>query len=122
MKIGHIGKEVLRMSDIVSQLTTLHGEACKARGRSAVTNIDPSFLADVLFETAAEIDRLRAALATKEAETLERASPEEIAAAWAAWHSRHGGKLGPGPAFVEAINAAFAKRAAAIQAMKEAKS
>jgi hypothetical protein len=28
-----------------------------------------------------------------------------IVAAWAAWHSRHGGKLGPGPAFVEAIDA-----------------
>lgn len=28
-----------------------------------------------------------------------------LAAAWAAWHSRHGGKLGPGPAFVEAISA-----------------
>jgi len=30
-----------------------------------------------------------------------------IAAAWATWHSRHGGKLGPGPAFVEAISAAI---------------
>lgn len=39
-----------------------------------------------------------------------KASPDEIAAAWNAWHSRHGGKLGPGPAFVEAINAAFAIR------------
>lgn len=38
----------------------------------------------------------------------ERASPEMIAAAWATWHKRHGGKLGPGPAFVEAINAALA--------------
>lgn len=33
---------------------------------------------------------------------------EMIAAAWKAWHARHGGKLGPGPAFVEAIEAAFA--------------
>lgn len=40
-----------------------------------------------------------------------RATPEMIAAAWATWHSRHGGKLGPGPAFVEAINAALAKQA-----------
>lgn len=40
----------------------------------------------------------------------ERATPEMIAAAWKAWHSRHGGKLGPGPAFVEAINAALAAR------------
>jgi len=32
---------------------------------------------------------------------------EMIAAAWKAWHSRHGGKLGPGPAFVEAIKAAL---------------
>lgn len=38
----------------------------------------------------------------------ERATPEMIAAAWKAWHSRHGGKLGPGPSFVEAINAALA--------------
>jgi hypothetical protein len=36
------------------------------------------------------------------------ATPEMIAAAWDAWHSRHGGKLGPGPAFAEAINAALA--------------
>lgn len=40
---------------------------------------------------------------------MTRATPEAIAAAWAAWHSRHGGKLGPGPAFVEAINAALEK-------------
>lgn len=39
---------------------------------------------------------------------MTRATPEMIAAAWRAWHSRHGGKLGPGPAFVEAINAALA--------------
>jgi hypothetical protein len=38
-----------------------------------------------------------------------RATPIMIAAAWGAWHSRHGGKIGPGPAFVEAINAAIAK-------------
>ncbi len=31
-----------------------------------------------------------------------------IAAAWAAWRSRHGDKLGPGPAFTEAIDAALA--------------
>lgn len=37
----------------------------------------------------------------------ERATPEMIAAAWATWKKRHGGKLGPGPAFVEAINAAL---------------
>lgn len=35
-------------------------------------------------------------------------TPEMIAAAWQAWHARHGGKLGPGPAFVEAIQAALA--------------
>lgn len=40
---------------------------------------------------------------------MTRATPEMIAAAWATWHSRHGGKLGPGPAFVEAINAALKK-------------
>jgi hypothetical protein len=40
---------------------------------------------------------------------MSRATPEMIAAAWAAWHSRHGGKLGPGPAFIEAINAALGK-------------
>jgi len=38
-----------------------------------------------------------------------KATPEMIAAAWAAWHSRHGSKLGPGVAFVEAINAALGK-------------
>lgn len=47
---------------------------------------------------------------SSELDPLRRAEPEEIAAAWGAWHSRHGGKLGPGPAFVEAINAAFAAR------------
>lgn len=36
-----------------------------------------------------------------------RVTPKMIAAAWAAWHLRHGGKLGPGPAFVEAIEAAL---------------
>lgn len=36
-----------------------------------------------------------------------RVTPEMIAAAWAAWHARHGGRLGPGPAFVEAIEAAL---------------
>lgn len=45
-------------------------------------------------------------------ETVERIassplSPKVIAAAWGAWHSRHGGKLGPGPAFSEAITAAI---------------
>lgn len=34
-------------------------------------------------------------------------TPEMLAAAWRAWHSRHGGKLGPGVAFREAIEAAF---------------
>ena len=34
-------------------------------------------------------------------------TPEAIAAAWDAWKSRHGGKLGPGPAFAEAIAAAI---------------
>ena len=38
-----------------------------------------------------------------------KATPEMIAAPWAAWNSRHGGKLGPGVAFVEAINAALGK-------------
>ena len=38
-------------------------------------------------------------------------TPKMIAAAWATWHSRHGGKLGPGPAFVEAITAALAAAA-----------
>lgn len=43
------------------------------------------------------------------------ATQEEIAAAWSAWQSRHGGKLGPGPAFVEAINAALAVARAALE-------
>lgn len=48
-----------------------------------------------------------------------RATPEEIAAAWATWKPRHQDRLGPGPAFVEAINAAFSVRAAAIRSMGE---
>lgn len=99
------------MSDIVERLRAVDH-----------MNVEDCFVQSSLFSHAAdEIEHLRTALATKEAETLERASPDEIFAAWAAWHSRHGGKLGPGPAFAEAINAAFVKRAAAIQAMKEAK-
>ena len=35
-------------------------------------------------------------------------TPEMLGAAWGAWKSRHGGKLGPGPAFAEAIAAALA--------------
>jgi hypothetical protein len=35
------------------------------------------------------------------------ATPEQIAAAWATWHVRHKGSIGPGPGFVEAINAAL---------------
>jgi hypothetical protein len=38
-------------------------------------------------------------------ELIERERPTLIAAAWAAWHKPHGGRLGPGPAFVEAIDA-----------------
>lgn len=33
---------------------------------------------------------------------------EMLAAAWDTWKSRHGGKLGPGPAFAEAVRAAIA--------------
>ena len=47
--------------------------------------------------TEAKIERLR--------ERLHNPTPEMIAAAWGAWHERHGGKLGPGPAFVEAMKA-----------------
>lgn len=35
------------------------------------------------------------------------ATPEMLAAAWGTWHARHGGRLGPGPAFREAIEAAL---------------
>lgn len=35
-------------------------------------------------------------------------TPEMIAAAWATWKTRPGWKLGPGPAFREAIEAALA--------------
>ncbi len=45
--------------------------------------------------------------------------PEVIAAAWKAWKSRHGGKLGPGPAFTEAIEAAV--RCLAVLRAKEAR-
>lgn len=48
----------------------------------------------------AEITRLK--------EGMEVRDPRVIAAAWKAWHARHGGKLGPGPAFVEAIHAGLA--------------
>lgn len=51
-------------------------------------------------------------------EALYPPTPTEIAAAWAAWHSRHGGKIGPGPAFVEAINAAFVARRKALEESK----
>lgn len=42
------------------------------------------------------------------ADALNCITPEMLAAAWGAWHFRHGGKLGPGPAFAEAIAAAMA--------------
>lgn len=38
-------------------------------------------------------------------------TPEMIAAAWATWKKRPGWKLGPGPAFREAIEAALAVQA-----------
>lgn len=38
------------------------------------------------------------------------ATPEQIAAAWATWKVRHKGSIGPGPGFVEAINAAIAQQ------------
>lgn len=34
-------------------------------------------------------------------------SPAMIAAAWDAWRLRHGGKMGPGPGFAEAVEAAL---------------
>jgi hypothetical protein len=37
---------------------------------------------------------------------LEQPDPEMIKAAWATWLARDSRKLGPGPAFVEAITAA----------------
>lgn len=40
---------------------------------------------------------------------MTRATPAMIAAAWATWKPRNPKSLGPGPAFVEAINAALAK-------------
>ncbi len=62
---------------------------------------------------ATEIDRLRKELAEARNKALPTGPllPEVIAAAWGAWHSRHGGKLGPGPAFVEAIEAGIRKLA-----------
>lgn len=36
-----------------------------------------------------------------------RATPEMIAVAWATWKSRPGWKLGPGPGFAEALEAAL---------------
>ena len=47
---------------------------------------------------------------------MSEASPEAIAAAWVSWHERHGGKLGPGPAFSEAIRAALDVEVPAIRA------
>lgn len=49
----------------------------------------------------------------------EIATPEEIATAWATWRERHGGKLGPGPAFREAIAAALAVRCATLRTLQE---
>lgn len=34
-------------------------------------------------------------------------TPKRISSAWSTWHDRHGGKLGPGPAFREAIESAL---------------
>lgn len=39
---------------------------------------------------------------------IERERPALIAAVWKAWHIRHKGSIGPGPAFVEAIDAILA--------------
>jgi len=41
-------------------------------------------------------------------ELIERERPRLIAAAWRAWHQRHKGSIGPGPAFSEAIDAILA--------------
>jgi hypothetical protein len=43
------------------------------------------------------------------------ATPEQIAAAWGAWRVRHKGSMGPGPGFVEAIDAALAVSPAATE-------
>jgi hypothetical protein len=45
-------------------------------------------------------------------ELIERERPQLIAAAWKSWHSRHGGRIGPGPAFSEAIDAILARLSA----------
>lgn len=37
-----------------------------------------------------------------------QATPAMIAVAWDTWYARHRGRLGPGPAFREAIEAALA--------------
>lgn len=50
------------------------------------------------------------------ASLIEQNKPALIAAAWASWHARHGGKLGPGPAFSEAIDAVLSALLAASQA------
>lgn len=42
------------------------------------------------------------------AEIRNLVTPEMLGAAWGTWKSRYGGKLGPGPAFAEAIAAALA--------------
>lgn len=39
-------------------------------------------------------------------------TPAVIAAAWGAWRVRHKGSMGPGPGFVEALEAGFAALAA----------
>lgn len=39
---------------------------------------------------------------------IERERPALIAAAWKAWRVRHKGRIGPGPAFSEAIDAVLA--------------
>lgn len=64
---------------------------------------DGIYIIDGCFNLGEAIERAQAYRQTSESETL---PPHVIAAAWNAWHSRHGGKLGPGPAFVEAITAA----------------
>jgi len=59
-------------------------------------------------EAATEIEALRRENQELRSAVVGGATPEQIAAAWGAWRVRHKGSMGPGPGFVEAINAALA--------------
>jgi len=105
------GADLRIMEEAADEIATLRAEVSRlkdALGDSdGMENLDES-----IFKIAdAQIANLRRELAEARDKALEELAseplpPHVIAAAWQAWYSRHGGKLGPGPAFTEAVSAA----------------